>query len=83
MGEVKGQGHIIDPVSNQCISFLFHMNWTNHFWDMANIVFDLEKNIQNLKKQTKTLLTELLLNLSANKQRNIATNWSYRQANFS
>ena len=26
----KVKGHIIDPVSNQCISFLFHANHTNH-----------------------------------------------------
>ena len=31
------------PVSNQCTSFSFHINRTNHSWDMAKIVFDLEK----------------------------------------
>ena len=43
MSEVKGQGHILYPVSNQCTSSLFHINRTNHSWDMAKIVFDLEK----------------------------------------
>ena len=43
MGEVKGQGLIVHPVSNQCTSFWFHINRTNHSWDMSNKVFDLEK----------------------------------------
>ena len=43
MSEVKGQGHILYPVSNRCTSFSFHINRTNHYWDMAKIVFDLEK----------------------------------------
>ena len=30
------------PVSNQCTSFLFHINRTNHSCDMAKIVFELE-----------------------------------------
>ena len=46
MSEVKGQGHILYPVSNQCTSFSFHINRTNHSWDMAEIVFDFEKNIR-------------------------------------
>ena len=37
------QGHILYPVSNQCTSFSFHINRTAHSWDMAKIVFDLEK----------------------------------------
>ena len=40
MSEIKGQGHILYPVSNQCTSFPFHINRTNH---MAKIVFELEK----------------------------------------
>ena len=43
MREVKSQGHILYPVSNQCTSFSFHINWTNHSLDMAKIIFDLEK----------------------------------------
>ena len=43
IGEVKGQDHIFDPVSNQCTSFLFAVNWTNHSRDIANRVFDLKK----------------------------------------
>ena len=42
ISEVKGQGHILYPVSNQCTSFSFHINRTNNSWDMAQIVFDLE-----------------------------------------
>ena len=42
-GEVKGQGHIVHPVSNRSTSFLFHTNRTNHSWDMSNRVFDHEK----------------------------------------
>ena len=29
MGEVKGQGHIADPVSNRCTSFQFHIDNEN------------------------------------------------------
>ena len=43
MSEVKGQGHILYPVSNQCICFSCHINRTNHSWDMTKIAFDLEK----------------------------------------
>ena len=31
MTEVKGEGHILYPVSDWCNSFLFHINQTNHF----------------------------------------------------
>ena len=50
MSEVKGQCHILYPVSNQCTSFSFYINRTNHSWDMANIVFDLKKKIRNFKE---------------------------------
>ena len=43
MSEVKRQGNIVYPVSNWCSSFSFHINWTNHSWDMGKRVFDLEK----------------------------------------
>ena len=43
MHEVKGQGHIVDPVSNQCTSFSIQVNRTNHSWDMGNRMFDFEK----------------------------------------
>ena len=43
MSEVKGQCHILCPVSNQCTSFSFHINRTNYSWDMTKIMFDLEK----------------------------------------
>ena len=41
---IQGQGHISYPASNRCISFSFHINRTNHSWDMTKIVFDLEKS---------------------------------------
>ena len=48
---VKGQGHIAHPVSTRCTSFSFHINRTNHSWDMSNRVFDLEKtHPKNSKK---------------------------------
>ena len=48
MSEVKGQGHIVYPVSNRCTSFSFHINQTHHSRDMAKTVFDFEK-----KKKSK------------------------------
>ena len=48
---VKGQSHILYPVSNQCTSYSFHINWTNHSWDMAKIVFDLEKTHPKILKK--------------------------------
>ena len=49
--KIQGQGHEggqrsrshIVPSINQCTSFSFHINRTNHSWDMTKIVFDLEK----------------------------------------
>ena len=43
MSEVKSQGDIVYPVSNWCTTFSFHINRTNHSWDMAKGVFDHEK----------------------------------------
>ena len=43
MSEVKGKCHMLCPVSNRCTSLSFHINRTNHSWDMAKIVFDLEE----------------------------------------
>ena len=45
MSEVKFQSQIIYPVSNQCNSVWFPVNWPNNSRDMANKVFDLEKKI--------------------------------------
>ena len=50
--KIQGQSHgwgqrsssHIHPVSNWCTSFLFHINRTNHSWDMSYRVFDLEKS---------------------------------------
>ena len=51
MCEVKGQGHIVCPVSNRCTSFSFHINQTKHFWDMSNRVFDLGKTHPKFSKK--------------------------------
>ena len=51
MSEVKGQGHILYPVSNRCTSFSFHINLTDHSWDMAKKVFDLEKTYSKFLKK--------------------------------
>ena len=48
MSEVRGQGHILYPVSNQCTFSSFYINGSNHSWNMAKIEFDLEKHIRNL-----------------------------------
>ena len=50
MSEVKGQGHILYPVSNRCTSFSFHINWTNHSGDMAKIVWPW-KNTSEIFKE--------------------------------
>ena len=51
MSEVNGQCHIVHPVSNQCTSFSFHINRTNHSWDMSNRVFDLAKTHPKFSKK--------------------------------
>ena len=38
MSEVKCQGHILYPVSNRCTSLSFHINRTNHSWDMTRAI---------------------------------------------
>ena len=51
MGAVIGRGHIVDPESNRCTSFSFHVNRTNHSWDMSNIeCLTLKKHIQHFEK---------------------------------
>ena len=61
MSEAKGQHHMVYPVSNRCTSFSFHINQTNHFWDMAKIVFDPEKThpkcLKNFVKITVSIRT--------------------------
>ena len=51
MSEVKGQGHILYSASNRFTSFSFHINRTNHSWDMAKSVIDLEKTHPNFLKK--------------------------------
>ena len=58
--------HIVDPVSSRCISFSFRVNWNNHYIDMANKMFDIEKayhNYWNKKSQIKVFPTELFRHL--------------------
>ena len=39
----RSRSHIVPSIQpNQCTSFSFHINPTNHSWDMAKIVFVLE-----------------------------------------
>ena len=66
MGGVKGQVHIVHPISNRCTSFSFHINWTNRSWDMSNRVFDLEKNTSKIFEENvakKEFPTEFIQNL--------------------
>ena len=44
MSEVKSQSHISYSVSILCFSVLFLVNWTSYSWDMAKIMFHLEKH---------------------------------------
>ena len=61
MSEVKDQGHILYPVSNRCTSFSFHINRTNHSWDMAKIVFDLEKTCPIFWKKTAVFCSDPMI----------------------
>ena len=47
MSELKGQGHLVNPVSNLCPHFSFYINRTNHSWDMSKRMFDFEKTQLN------------------------------------
>ena len=51
MGEVKGQGHIVNPVFNRCTSFSLHISWTNHSWDMAKSVWPRKNTSEILNKK--------------------------------
>ena len=42
--QVKGQGHVLYPVSNRCTSFSFHINQLKYSWEMGKIMSDLEKD---------------------------------------
>ena len=42
MDVIKGQSHIVSPVSYWLASFSFHINQTNNSWDTAISKFDLE-----------------------------------------
>ena len=54
MREVKGQGHILYPVSNQCTSLSFHINRTNHSWPNLYEIF------QSAHRQLHSTETALL-----------------------
>ena len=72
MGEVKGQGHIVHPVSNGCTSYLFRINRIYHYWDVSNRVFNLEKHIRNyLRKFAKIRVSNKIGD--NHDQKNIAT----------
>ena len=63
---VKVTNHTQYP-SNQCTSFLFHINWTKYSRDMAKIVFDLEKThskfLKIIGQNNRQFPQELLQNL--------------------
>ena len=50
MGEVKGWDHLVHPVSNWCPSFSFHINQTNHSWDISNSVWLWKNTIKIFKE---------------------------------
>ena len=62
--EVRDQGHIVDPVIKQCISFLFNLIWPTSP-KMWPIEFDIEKYMWNFEKniEIKKIPTEFLQNL--------------------
>ena len=51
MREVKGQGHILYPVSKRYTSFSFHINRKKQPWDMAKLAFDHEKTHPKFSKE--------------------------------
>ena len=83
---VKGQGHILYPISNQCISFLLPINQANHSWDMAKIVFGLEKNtskfVRNSTKITVSNRTTPKSNQVISMIKWVVLNLPCRQANW-
>ena len=59
MGEVKGQGPIVHPVSNWCNYFLFHFTRTNHSSDMANSVWSSQNTSKFFFKFAKKVPTKI------------------------
>ena len=41
--KVKVKGTLVSIASSWLTTFLFNINWTNHSWGMANIMFDCRK----------------------------------------
>ena len=50
---VRSKITITYPVSSRCTSFLFQINRTDHSWDMAKTVFDLENTSEFFKSIKK------------------------------
>ena len=48
--KAKVKGTLFNRASSCLISFLFHINWTNHSWDMANRIFGCGKQILNFNR---------------------------------
>ena len=51
--KVKAKGTSVSVASSLLISFLFHINWVNHSYDMANRMFDWGKRIWNFTKNNR------------------------------
>ena len=67
-------GPIVHPVSNRCTSFSFHINLTNHSWNMSNRVFDLKKTHPKFSKKIwQKRVSNRLPPKSNHDQRNIST----------
>ena len=49
--QVKGQRHIVHPVSNRCISFSFNVSRTNHSSDMAKSLWTWQNTSEILKNK--------------------------------
>ena len=48
--KVKVKGTLVNVASKWLISFMFHINWTNHSYDMANRMF--ESGFEILRKKS-------------------------------
>ena len=89
IGEVKGGGHIADPESNQCNSFLFYVNRNKHSKGMVNRMFVPERTYPKLKKKKpKKKKKSFLQNCSTIQSvqmhyyRNIATEFCSNWTNY-
>ena len=64
IGVVKGQGHMVGPVSSCFASFLSHISQINNPWDTAISKSDLEKSKVKIMGELKSQ-RYLLINATA------------------